>query len=79
MKGALIEMTSDSLQIPYRLVTFPQEGRMTITRFIDRSSLMRALRDAEQAGRPALALEVLAKAFGGDEGGKIVTGRRRRR
>ena len=72
-------MTSDSLKIPYRLVTFPQEGRMTITRFIDRPSLMKALCDAERAGRPALALEALSKALGGDEGGEIVTSRRRRR
>lgn len=66
-------------EFPYRLVIFLEEGRMMIARFKDRHGAMRALGDAERAGRSALALEVFEMAHGGDEGAVTATNSRRRR
>ncbi len=64
---------------PYRLVTFLEEGRMRISRYVDRPSLMKAMADAGREGHAALALEVLEMARGGDEGSGTETRRRRTR
>ncbi len=62
----------------YRLVTFLEEGRMRISRYVDRPSLMKAMADADREGHAALALEVLEMVRGGDEGGTVTRRRRTR-